>query len=123
MRALKFMPLQHLPSFLFGMALGFLNERISPGSRKRLVAGIVAFTSLYLLLCVGDHLPYVLMHDGLLMPLFGGVILCLAGRNPIARFFVCCPLSQSGKPVTACTCCTLISGICYTTPIFWRTAA
>ncbi len=26
MRALKFMPMQHLPSFLFGMALAFLND-------------------------------------------------------------------------------------------------
>ena len=84
MRALKFMPLQHLPSFLFGMALGFLNEKIRPESRKRLAIGLIAFAALYLLLCVGDRLPYVMMHDGLLMPLFAGVILCLAGQ--IASF-------------------------------------
>jgi hypothetical protein len=71
-------------SFLFGMALGFLNEKIRPESRKRLALGIFAFAALYLLLCVGDRLPYAMMHDGLLMPLFAGVILCLAGRNPIA---------------------------------------
>ena len=87
MRALKFMPLQHLPSFLFGMALGFLNEKIRPESRKRLATGLLAFAALYLILCVGDRLPYVMMHDGLLMPLFAGVILCLAGQNPLARFF------------------------------------
>ncbi len=57
---------------------------IRPESRKRLAAGILAFVALYLVLCVGDRLPYVLMHDGLLMPLFAGVILCLAGRNRIA---------------------------------------
>ena len=87
MRALKFMPVQHVPSFLFGMVLGFLNEKIRPESRKRLIGGIVAFSALYLLLCVGDRLPYPMMHDGLLMPLFAGVILCLAGRNMVARFF------------------------------------
>ena len=43
MRALKFMPLQHLPSFLFGMALGFLNEKIRPESRKRLAVGLHCF--------------------------------------------------------------------------------
>jgi peptidoglycan/LPS O-acetylase OafA/YrhL len=97
MRALKFMPLQHLPSFLFGMALGFFNEKIRPESRKRLVIGLVAFTALYLLLCVGDRLPYVMMHDGLLMPLFAGVILCLAGRNRIAWFFGLLPFIAIGE--------------------------
>jgi peptidoglycan/LPS O-acetylase OafA/YrhL len=97
MRALKFMPLQHLPSFLFGMALGFLNEKIPPESRKRLAAGLIAFAALYLVLCVGDRLPYVMMHDGLLMPLFGGVILCLAGRNRIAWFFGLLPFIAIGE--------------------------
>ncbi len=97
MRALKFMPVQHLPSFLFGMTLGFLNDKIRPESRKRLAVGISAFAVLYLVLCVGDRLPYVMMHDGLLMPLFGGVILCLAGRNLIARFFSLLPFITIGE--------------------------
>jgi len=97
MRALKFMPLQHLFSFLFGMTLGFLNEKIRPESRKRLALGIFAFAALYLLLCVGDHLPYAMMHDGLLMPLFAGVVLCLAGRNPIANFFGLLPFIAIGE--------------------------
>jgi peptidoglycan/LPS O-acetylase OafA/YrhL len=97
MRALKFMPLQHLPSFLFGMALGFLNEKIRPESRKRLAIGLLAFVALYLLLCVGDRLPYVMMHDGLLMPLFAGVIHCLAGQNPVARFFGLLPFIAIGE--------------------------
>ncbi len=96
-RALKFMPLQHLPSFVFGMALGFLNEKIRPESRKRIAAGLVGFVAIYLLLCVGDRLPYVAMHDGLLMPLFGGVILCLAGRNQIAGFFGLLPFIAIGE--------------------------
>jgi peptidoglycan/LPS O-acetylase OafA/YrhL len=94
---LKFMPLQHLPSFLFGMALGFLNEKIRPESRKRLAIGIFAFGALYLLLCVGDRLPYAMMHDGLLMPLFAGIILCLAGRNWIAGFFGLLPFIAIGE--------------------------
>jgi peptidoglycan/LPS O-acetylase OafA/YrhL len=97
MRALKFMPIQHLPSFLFGMALGYLNEKIDPESRKRLVGGILAFGALYLILCVGDRLPYVMMHDGLLMPLFAGIIMCLAGQNPIARFFGLLPFIAIGE--------------------------
>jgi peptidoglycan/LPS O-acetylase OafA/YrhL len=97
MRALKFMPVQHLFSFLFGMTLGFLNEKFRPESRKRLALGIFAFAALYLLLCVGDHLPYAMMHDGLLMPLFAGVVLCLAGSNPIASFFGLLPFIAIGE--------------------------
>ncbi len=97
MRALKFMPLQHLPSFAFGMVLGFLNDRIRPESRKRVVAGLFAFVTLYLILCVSDRLPYVLLHDGLLMPLFAGVILCLAGRNRVAGFFGLLPFIAIGE--------------------------
>jgi peptidoglycan/LPS O-acetylase OafA/YrhL len=97
LRALKFMPLQHLPAFLFGMVLGFLNEKIRPESRKRLALGIFAFAAIYLILCVGDHLPYAMLHDGLLMPLFAGVILCLAGRNLIARFFGLLPFIAIGE--------------------------
>ena len=37
------------------------------------------------------------MHDGLLMPLFAGVILCLAGRNWIARFFGLLPFIAIGE--------------------------
>jgi peptidoglycan/LPS O-acetylase OafA/YrhL len=96
-RALKFMPLQHLPAFVFGMALGFLNEKIRPESRKRIAAGVVAFVALYLILCVESHLPYVMLHDGLLMPLFGGVILCLAGTNLISRFFGLLPFIAIGE--------------------------
>jgi peptidoglycan/LPS O-acetylase OafA/YrhL len=96
-RALKFMPLQHLPAFVFGMALGFLNEKIRPESRKRIAIGIFAFVALYLILCVESRLPYVMLHDGLLMPLFAGVILCLAGRNLIARFFGLLPFIAIGE--------------------------
>jgi peptidoglycan/LPS O-acetylase OafA/YrhL len=97
MRALKFMPLQHLPAFVFGMALGFLNEKIRPESRKRIAIGIFAFVALYLILCVESRLPYVMLHDGLLMPLFAGVILCLAGTNWIARFFGLLPFIAIGE--------------------------
>jgi peptidoglycan/LPS O-acetylase OafA/YrhL len=38
-----------------------------------------------------------MMHDGLLMPLFAGVVLCLAGRNPIASFFGLLPFIAIGE--------------------------
>ncbi len=97
LRALKYMPLQHLPSFLFGMSLAFLHELIPAKSRTRLAAGVAAFTGLYLVLYFGERLPFVLLHDGLLMPLFAGIILCLAGSNPLARFFGILPFIAVGE--------------------------
>ncbi len=87
MRTLKYTPLPHLPSFLFGVTLAAVNQRIPPAARLRLWLGIVGFVGLYVMLFYGSRLPYALMHDGLLMPLFGALILGLAGTNPLAHFF------------------------------------
>jgi len=41
--------------------------------------------------------PYPLLHDGLLMPLFGCAILGLAGENPLAYTIGCRPLVFVGE--------------------------
>ncbi len=86
-RALKFSPPPHLPSFLFGLTLADLDARFSRTGSLRLWLGAFGVAGIYTVLRFGDHIPYVLMHDGLLMPLFGCAILGLAGHNLIARFF------------------------------------
>lgn len=96
-RVLKFMPMQHLPSFLFGMALAYFDDLTPRASRVRLAAGILGFAALYVVLLRGDRMPYVLMHDGLLMPLFAGVILCLAGQNAVSSFFGFFPFIAIGE--------------------------
>jgi peptidoglycan/LPS O-acetylase OafA/YrhL len=97
LRALKFMPMQHVPSFLFGMVLASVNDLIPPESRKRLAMGIFGFVALYLVLYYGNRLPYVFLHDGLLMPIFAAITLCLAGLNPISRFFGYLPFIAVGE--------------------------
>jgi hypothetical protein len=56
--------------------------------------------------------PYAVIHDGLLMPLFGCIILGLAGRQSPApgRPSALAPSSSSARPVTASTCSTSTSG-------------
>ena len=39
------------------------------------------------MLFYGNRIPFAMMHDGLLMPLFGALILGLAGTNPLSHFF------------------------------------
>ena len=97
MRALKFSPPPHVPSFLFGIVLADVDARIARGSRSRIVLGILGVGAVYAILYYGDHMPFALMHDGLLMPLFGMAILGLAGHNLIARFFGFWPFVAVGQ--------------------------
>jgi len=96
-RALKFSPPPHVPSFLFGIALADLDAMIPRASWRRWIFGLAGTAGLYLILYYGDHMPYPLMHDGLLMPLFGLAILGLAGHNLIARFFGFFPFVWIGR--------------------------
>lgn len=87
MQTLKYTPLPHLASFLFGVVLAAVNKRIPADSKVRFLLGILGFAGLYLVLYNASHLPYAMLHDGLLMPLFGALVLGLAGTNPLAGFF------------------------------------
>lgn len=95
-RALKFTPPPHLPSFLFGIVLADLNARLPIRSPLRLVLGAIGLAALYGVLSLGDRMPYVFMHDGLLMPLFALTILGLAGENVISGVFGFRPLVMLG---------------------------
>ena len=86
-RALKFSPPPHLPSFLFGVVLADVDARLARDGWIRLGLGLFGVAATYAVLNQGDKISYVLMHDGLLMPLFGCAILGLAGHNLLARFF------------------------------------
>jgi peptidoglycan/LPS O-acetylase OafA/YrhL len=96
-RALKFTPPPHLPSFLFGVALANLHGRFSPTSRWRLACGVAGLAALYFVLAHGERLPYVFLHDGLLMPLFGLTILGLAGNNFFSKIFGFLPFVMLGE--------------------------
>lgn len=85
MRALKFTPLPHLASFLFGVFLAELDRRILRDSQFRLLLCGIGFAALYCVMVFREHLPYAMLHDGLLMPLFGILILGLAGENLISK--------------------------------------
>jgi peptidoglycan/LPS O-acetylase OafA/YrhL len=96
-RALKFTPPPHLPSFLFGIVLADLNDRFPPDSRWRLPLGVAGLAALYFVLAHGARLPYVFLHDGLLMPLFALTILGLAGKNILSSVFGFLPFVLLGE--------------------------
>ena len=84
LQVLKYTPLPHLASFVFGVMLANLDELVGRTSRLRLILGVFGFAATFGILSLGGRVPYAILHDGLLMPLFGCIILGLAGNNPLA---------------------------------------
>jgi peptidoglycan/LPS O-acetylase OafA/YrhL len=97
LQALKFTPLPHLASFVFGVMLANLDELIGRTSRLRLILGVFGFAATFGILTLGPLIPYAIVHDGLLMPLFGCIILGLAGNNPLAHAMGWRPLVFVGE--------------------------
>jgi peptidoglycan/LPS O-acetylase OafA/YrhL len=97
MRALKFSPPPHVPSFLFGIVLADLDALIPREARRRLRFGALGMAGIYTVLYFGDIFPYPMMHDGLMMPLYALAVLGLAGHNLIAKFFGFYPFVAVGQ--------------------------
>lgn len=97
LQALKFTPLPHMASFVFGMVLAELDEIIPRAARLRLVLGVAGFGLLFFLLWLGSNIPYPIVHDGLLMPFFACIILGLSGQNPLASALGVKPLVFVGE--------------------------
>jgi peptidoglycan/LPS O-acetylase OafA/YrhL len=87
--ALKYTPYAHIFSFIFGVMLADLNSMIPHESRVRLWLALGGFAGIYCLLAMGPVVPYAVIHDGLLMPLFACVILGLSGDNVLSRIIGC----------------------------------
>jgi len=97
LQALKYTPLPHLASFTFGVLLAGLDAVMPRSTRLRLILGILGFAAIFALLSLGPVVPYPLLHDGLLMPFFGCIILGLAGNNPLAYAIGARPLVFVGE--------------------------
>jgi peptidoglycan/LPS O-acetylase OafA/YrhL len=97
LQALKYTPLPHLCSFIFGVLLASVDGFIERGSRIRILLGGFGFLSTFSILTLAGHIPYALLHDGFLMPFFGCMILGLAGNNWLASIFGWRPLVFIGE--------------------------
>jgi peptidoglycan/LPS O-acetylase OafA/YrhL len=97
LQALKYTPLPHMASFFFGVLLASLDEMIGRSSRLRLILGVTGFVATFGILEMGPLVPYPIVLDGLLMPLFGCIILGLAGNNRLAYALSWRPLVFVGE--------------------------
>jgi peptidoglycan/LPS O-acetylase OafA/YrhL len=97
LQALKYTPLPHLASFVFGILLAGLDELVPRPGRLRLMLALAGFAGIFGILELGPLVPYAILHDGLLMPLFGCIVLGLAGENPLATLMGMRPLVFVGE--------------------------
>ncbi len=97
LRAVKLTPLAHLPAFLFGITLSLFNDRLRLSDNLRLILSAVSLTTILFILQLGDRVPYLLMHNGLLAPLFAVAILGLIGNHLLSRALAFRPLVIIGE--------------------------
>jgi peptidoglycan/LPS O-acetylase OafA/YrhL len=97
LQVLKFTPLPHLASFVFGVMLANLDELTPRAGALRLALGLGGFAVTFGILALGGRVPYAVIHDGLLMPLFGCIILGLSGSNALADVLGWRPLVFVGE--------------------------
>jgi peptidoglycan/LPS O-acetylase OafA/YrhL len=104
---LRYNPLLHLPEFVVGVLLGRVyllkSARIAAvaGARSGVVSQLLpvgAAAAALVLLTFSHRLPYPLLHNGLLTPLFGLLVYSLAdGRSWLSRLLALPPLLLLGE--------------------------
>jgi peptidoglycan/LPS O-acetylase OafA/YrhL len=95
--ALKYTPLPYVATFVAGIVLAQLHNAAALGNRGRTIIGLLGFCG-FIVLVWGflPHLPYLLLHEGLLLPAFAAITLGLAGNGVLAKIFSLPPLMGIG---------------------------
>jgi peptidoglycan/LPS O-acetylase OafA/YrhL len=95
---LKYTPLPYVCTFLAGLTLGRLHEAAALTNRGRTIIGLIGFTGAwYAAYHLAPRVPYLMIHGGLLTPIFVCIILGLSGPGPLARIFSIPPLVIVGS--------------------------
>ena len=101
-RVLKYTPVAYLCTFLVGLTLAKLYAIIRLDLPKRFAMSACALAAILLFFYLGaPHVPYVIIHGALLLPLFCVLVLGLTGPNPIASVFGFRPLVILGEATFA----------------------
>jgi len=95
---LKYTPFPYICTFLAGLTLGRLHEALKLSANQRAWVGFAGFAGvLFAAYELPAQMPYILVHGGLLTPLFAMVILGLAGPSWLANIFSWRPLVAIGS--------------------------
>ena len=102
LRALKYTPPLYFWTFTAGVLLARLHAVLPLSKMRRTTLALTAIFGLMLFfLLAADHVPYVLVHGALLLPLFATLLLGLAGENPISAVLSWRPLVLFGETTFA----------------------
>jgi peptidoglycan/LPS O-acetylase OafA/YrhL len=97
-RFLKFTPLPYACTFLTGVTLGKLQLALHITPRQRLALAAVSLVTVGVFFyTVVVRAPYLLMHGGLLTPLFAALVLGLSGPHFLSALFAWRPLLLIGE--------------------------
>jgi peptidoglycan/LPS O-acetylase OafA/YrhL len=97
-RFLKYTPLPFVCTFLIGVTLAKLQLALTLTPRQRLILSALSLAAVGVFFYVlVRHTPYLLMHGGLLTPLFAALVLGLSGPHPISAVFSWRPLLLIGE--------------------------
>src|SRR6201996_4820859 len=97
-RFLKYTPLPYVCTFLMGVTLGKLQLAITLTTRQRLVLSMIGLGAVWAFFYTFVHqIPYLLMHAGLLTPIFAILVLGLSGPHHISAVFAWRPLLLVGE--------------------------
>lgn len=97
-RFLKYTPIPYAATFLAGVALSRLQLIATVTERQRLAIAATAVTLLGLFFyIVSPHIPYLVLHGGILLPLFAMLVFGLSGPHIISSVFSWGPLLLIGE--------------------------
>lgn len=98
LRFLKYTPIPYACTFLAGVTLGKLQLALTLNPRQRLLLSAVSLFAVGLFFYTAVlHTPYLLMHGGLMTPLFAALVLGLSGPHHISSVFAWRPLLLVGE--------------------------
>ena len=102
MRVLRYNPAAYLCTFLVGLTLAKLHAIIRLTPARRLAMAAIALLAILTFFYRGaPHVPYIIIHGALLLPLFCLLVLGLSGPNAIASLFAFRPLVILGEATFA----------------------
>ena len=98
LNTLKYTPAAYLCTFLAGLTLGRLHDVVEFTPRRRALLGVLGFALAWLAAYhLVPQLPYILVHGGLLTPVWAMLIVGLAGPSWLATLLAWRPLVLVGS--------------------------
>jgi peptidoglycan/LPS O-acetylase OafA/YrhL len=102
LRCLKYTPPAYACTFTAGILLARLHIKLDLTPLRRGLLALTGLVALALYLAfAAPHVPYVLVHGSLLLPLFATILIGLAGPNLIASAFAWRPIVLLGETTFA----------------------